>query len=164
MSELIKYVQIHTVRGECQCGRCIDKGNASDPEGHTVNMTFFKVGLKGDPDKEALLALIKAHRPSFGDAMDLFDGKEHNYIEIGGWIGDQGLAITFMGLGYLLGLWTVLTPDTMLPKLPDDLKMSLAQRGLCAIQTSTNWITGSDLIGLTGETGGDPIGRPARQE
>jgi hypothetical protein len=33
-----------------------------------------------------------------------------SYIEIGGWIGDQTLALQFMALGELHGLWQVMTP------------------------------------------------------
>lgn len=33
-----------------------------------------------------------------------------SYIELGAWIGDQGLALSLMGLGKILGLWEVITP------------------------------------------------------
>lgn len=36
-----------------------------------------------------------------------------SYIELGAWIGDQGLALALMGLGERLGLWSVVTPDTL---------------------------------------------------
>ena len=70
----------------------------------------------------------------FGD-MDPFDGQEHSYIEVGGWIGDQGQALTLMGLGAVLGLWKVMTPK-MLPGLPDDLMQMMAGRGMVSIMPS----------------------------
>lgn len=36
-----------------------------------------------------------------------------SYIELGAWIGDQGLALCLMGLGEILGLWTVVTPRSL---------------------------------------------------
>lgn len=36
-----------------------------------------------------------------------------SYIELGGWIGDQELALSLMGLGASLGLWNVVTPRTL---------------------------------------------------
>ena len=52
--------------------------------------------------------------------VDLFDGAEHGYMELGGWLGDQGLALTLMGLGSLLGLWRLLTPMEILWLKRDD--------------------------------------------
>jgi len=36
-----------------------------------------------------------------------------SYIELGAWIGDQGRAIKLIGLGGALGLWDVITPQTL---------------------------------------------------
>lgn len=135
MNALADYIIAHTVRGECQCGRRIDKGNAPDPTGHTADLYFFKVALKDNPDAETLRKLALAHRSEgrYVEQVNPFDGKEHNYIALGGWIGDQGLALQFMGLCTLLGMCELLTPN-ILP-IPDDLKERMAGMGLIAIQT-----------------------------
>jgi len=137
MTDLIEYIRNHTIRGACTCGKCIDAPNDPkqyQPDGHTADVQFFKVALKNNPDKEVLLQLIKNHNGEFND-INIFDGNEHNYIEIGGWIGDQGDALLLMGLGKLLGIWKLLTPASMLGDLiSDDLKMQMAGGGMVSIQ------------------------------
>lgn len=118
MESLIDYVLKHTERGECNCGQCLDRGDKPDPVGHTVDLGFFKVAAKDNPDKETFLELTQKHRGEFGDC-DPMDGGEHNYMELGGWIGDQGIAMQYMGLGVLLGVFNLLSP-AMLGLTPDD--------------------------------------------
>jgi len=135
---LNEYVRKHVERGECQCGKCADappNPESKQPVGHTVDLTFCKVKLKGEPRAEELRELIKAHNGAFGE-LDLFDKKEHNYLEIGAWLGDQGCAIMLIGMGHLLGLWHALSPDTMLPFLPQDTKMEMAENGMVCLQSS----------------------------
>jgi hypothetical protein len=136
MNDLIDYVLLHTERGACQCGKCIDappNPESHQPSGHTADLIFFKVCAKGNPDPEKLRQLIKAHRMAFGPC-DLFDGQEHSYLQVGGWIGDQGLALQLMGLGSILGMWRLMTPRNMIPGISDDLAMLMAQNGLVSIQ------------------------------
>lgn len=140
MNDLITYVRQHVERGACQCGQCIDappNPEQQQPTGHTADLIFFKVCAKDNPDKEELRSAIKAHRGRYGyPLLDLFDGKEHSYLEIGGWIGDQGLAMMLMGLGSLLNLWQLLTPKTVLgSEISDDTAMRMAQSGLITIQS-----------------------------
>lgn len=142
MSILSKYIVGHCIRGACTCGRCIDAPpDAKDlqPNGHTVDLQFFKVAMKGDPldvDKEIikdeLINLIKEHKGDFCD-IDLFDGKEHNFIEIGGWIGDQGLALMLIGMGELIGIWKVATPNRIAPDFSEETRTMLAQAGYISI-------------------------------
>ena len=97
-------------------------------------MFFFKV-CNHNAKVEYLKPLIAAHKGEYGD-VDLFDGKEHNYMEIGAWIGDQSTALMLMGMGKLLGMWELLTPN-MLGFSPDDsFGMFLARSGMIAIQAS----------------------------
>jgi len=141
LSELTDFVNKHAIRGACTCDLCIDAPNDPEqrqPVGHTVNVHFFKVALK-DPNAniEALATelkdLIKRHKGEFNDET-LLDGKEHSYIHVGGYIGDQGNALTLMGLGELLNLWNVLTPHKMLGDLIDDeLSNKLAGMGMISI-------------------------------
>ena len=137
MSDLIKYIREHIVRGTCTCGKCIDAGKNPEkhqPIGHTADVQFFKVALKNNPDKNKLKKLIEKNNGVFDNELNLFDGDEHSYIEIGRWIGDQGDALLLMGLGKLLGLWNLLTPNSMLGDLVgDDLKKQMAGMGMVSI-------------------------------
>lgn len=131
-----EYVVRYTERGECQCGVCIDKGDKPDPKGHTADLMFFKVAKKDGATAEEFVRLSKEHAGEFGPC-DPFDGKEHGYMELGGWIVDQGLAMMFMGLGHLLGVFDLLTPRTMLPKkLADEMGMKLAGQGMVMVKAA----------------------------
>ena len=79
-----------------------------------ADVIFFGVNATPEADADTLTDLIKQHQGEF-NSVDLFDGIEHSYIEIGGWIGDQKAALTLIGLGSALGLWKLMTPLTMLP-------------------------------------------------
>ena len=53
---------------------------------------------------------------------------------VGGWIGDQSLALRLMAMGYHLGLWQLLTPSLILPDGTDDaLKKEMAGMGMISI-------------------------------
>ena len=134
MDDLREYVAEHTVRGECNCGRCVDRSDAPDPTGHTVDMVFFKVAVKGSPDTEEFKRLSKSLTGDFTDC-DPFDGHEHNFMELGGWIGDQGLAMQYMALGVLLGIFKLLSPKTMLG-MDGELAVGLASNGLLAVMAT----------------------------
>jgi hypothetical protein len=134
MSDLIKYVTDHTERGECKCGQCIDVGNKPDPKGHVADLMFFKVSKKGGATADEFKRLTKEHRGEF-NKCDPFDGKEHSFIELGGWIGDQALAMQYMGLGTLLEVFDLLTPKTVLPPgIPDELMMEMAGSGMVTVK------------------------------
>ena len=131
MKALQQFIEAHAQRGTCRCGRCCDHQD-QQPNGHTVDLVFFEVSATNDPDAEQLRELITESRQgSFGE-LNPFDGAEHSYIEVGAWVGDQGLALMLMGLGVLLNLWSVMTPK-MLPGLEDKMVMELAERGMVAI-------------------------------
>ena len=129
---LSDYVLAHTARGACTCGKCFDvheNPKEKQPIGHTVNLTFFQVTSKGG-DKDEFLALVKQEYPGW------LDGKEHCYIHVGYDMGDQGIALMTIGLGHLLGAWKALTPDTIMPFLPEDLKQQMAGQGMVSLQYS----------------------------
>lgn len=138
---LTEYVAAHVLRGECQCGKCADRiANPEEhqPTGHTADMMFFKVALKPDKagkdaDIETFKRLTREQRGEWGDVIVL-DGQEHNYMELGGWIGDQGLAMMYMGMGALLGVFTLLTPRTLLGSvINDETAMMMAGQGMIAV-------------------------------
>ncbi len=150
MSKLVEFVKNNSVRGACTCGKCfaiaqdgslvkVKDPEKHQPDGHTSDMYFFKVSIGEGPEKEKfemakkLRELIDGHKGVFNE-VDLFDGNEHGFIEIGGWIGDQGLALQLMGMGALLDLWVVMTPETVMPSLPKDLKKMMAESGMLTIK------------------------------
>jgi hypothetical protein len=140
--KLVQYIQTYSQRGPCQCGQCVvltPDGFAPAsiipevPKDHTADLVFFKVHQRNGASAADLKVAILAHAGEYED-VNLFDHQEHSYLEIGGFVGDQGLAMQLMGLGALLGLWKLLTPYTVLGKnLDPDRAMSLAQAGLVTI-------------------------------
>lgn len=131
---LNRYVIEHTERGECRCGQCCDRGEAPDPTGHTVDMVFFPVSARGGPTREEFERLTRVHRGEFA-GCDPLDGAEHSYVELGGWLGDQGAALRYMGLGVLLGAFRLLSPRAMLGDAVDEgTAMMMAQAGLLSVQ------------------------------
>ena len=93
-----------------------------------VNLTFFGVRKKENaPVKEfkRLAAPIKK--------MLEEPNREISYIELGGILGDQEIALRTMGLGHILGEWRVLSPDTMLPGLDITTKLNMAGMGMVSI-------------------------------
>ncbi len=134
---LADYVSKHADRGTCRCGKCIDHpGTDKQPEGHTADVVFFEVSSRGADCDQLKQLVIDAKQGCYGD-VDVFDGKEHGYMELGGWIGDQGLALMLMGLGKVLGLWQLLTPK-MLPGISPELVQQLAGSGMITIQAPTS--------------------------
>lgn len=98
------------------------------PKGE-VDCVFFKVDIVDGCDKEALLLLIKTIGKSGNHTsdLDILDGEVHSYIEVGAWIGDQGYAMRFMALGYELGLFKFLGPESFSGKgvsLPEIKKLA----------------------------------------
>lgn len=134
MSDLVKYVREHAISGTCRCGKCIDAGEDSQPEGHTADLIFFQVANNGATAEELKSLIIDAESGEFCD-VTVFDGAEHGFIELGAWLGDQGLALMLMGLGTVLGLWKLLTPKTVIGNtLPEETVMLMACNGLVTIQ------------------------------
>lgn len=144
--DVADFVMKHSERGTCRCGRCADHpGGDSQPTVHTFDMVFFEVCAANDPSADEFRSLITASTEGDFCRLDPWDGQEHSYMEVGGWIGDQGLAMQFMALGHLLGLWKVFTPR-MLPGIPDDLAMQMAGSGLLSIMPLPTHAMASDGI------------------
>jgi len=136
MKELHEFVAAWSQVGSCRCGRCMDAPEvAVVPPGHTVNMIFFDVALIDKPSKEKFIELTKANKTGSFNSVDMFDGHEHNYMELGGWIGDQGAALQYMGMGVLLDVFDLMSPITMLGLDKDNpLVKQGAERGFLSIK------------------------------
>jgi hypothetical protein len=132
MTLLSKYIYDHTERGECQCGQCADKGDKPDPTGHTIDMVFFKVAKVGTPTLEEFRKLSKESERGEFCNVNPFDGQEHSYLELGGWLGDQGLAMLYMALGTSLGAFDLLSPAML--GLDGAMAIQMAQAGLLSIK------------------------------
>ena len=130
------FVDQYSKRGACTCGKCFDappNPEEHQPKGHTVDMEFFKVALNLNGDTveevtEKLQQIVSEDYPQW------LDGTEHGYMEIGGDIGDQGKALCLMGIGNLLGIWELLTPSSLLPDMPEDLRKMMAGQGMISIK------------------------------
>lgn len=106
MSELTEYIAKIARRGQCQCGKCADYRKDLDrpaPE-HSANVHFFWVSQEGG-DGSHLRALLEQHYPNL---ERLKDGP--SYIEMGGDLDSQELALMLIGVGNVLGLWQAITP------------------------------------------------------
>lgn len=104
----------------------------TDP--NATNVVFFSVLANLEADAPTLRALIAGHVGEFGD-VDVFDGKDHSYIELGGWLGDQGAALDLIGLGTQLKLWTLLSPRTVFKDaMTDELEQQMAGSGYISLQ------------------------------
>ncbi len=129
MNKLYQFVEEYGIRGDCECGQCVDQSaNPTQPEGHAVDITFFKVAVRPGASGEVLRRLVLEEAPTY------LDGKEHNYLEVGGDIGDQGAALMLIGMGHLLGLWKALSPATLMSFMPRAFQMEVAGMGGVSLQ------------------------------
>lgn len=129
---LAEYVMENAVRGDCRCGQCVDgppPGMGQQPTGHTADVVFFRVAAKPGASAETLKALVKVEQPGY------LDGVEHSYIQVGADLGNQGVGLMLIGLGAVLGVWSILSVDSIMPGAPDELRMALAGRGLVCLMS-----------------------------
>ena len=96
-----------------------------------ADLVFFTVSATGDPSPDELRRLISESKHGAHCDVDPLDGAEHNYLELGGWLDDQGMALMLMGLGSILGLWKLFTPRML--GLPEDLVQRMAGGGMVSI-------------------------------
>lgn len=80
---------------------------------------FFSIRLREGSDLTAVKlknAIVRAETGVGDFVMSLPDFLSQegapgpSYTQLGVWLGDQGIALAFMGLGEVLGLWKVITP------------------------------------------------------
>ncbi|MEO8299948.1 MAG: hypothetical protein ABI574_19320 [Burkholderiales bacterium] len=101
-----------------------------------ADVIFFGVRKGPEANADALKAAMKGHKGEFCD-VDPLDGREHSYLELGGWVGDQGAALELIGLGAALGAWKLRTPKTMLGDLcPPEMVQQMAGMGMVSMQAA----------------------------
>lgn len=110
-SEIVKLGEL-IVANAVQVG----KGSLEVPD--AVDVGFFNIVLNPDGDITALKlknAIIRAEKGAHLDITveDLLNEGGVSYTYLGGWLGDQGLALAFIGLGAALELWDVLLPTSV---------------------------------------------------
>ena len=120
MTDLLHFVQAHA--------------EVVGPEAASAaDVFFFKVQAKGNPSPAILRGLITAHTGEFV-AVDMWDFKEHSYLELGAWLGGQRDALLLMGLGAQMGLWQLLTPKSVLGEMvTPEFAAELAGRGMVTV-------------------------------
>lgn len=110
----------------------------ADAEG-IIDVGFFGVVPQiedGETEslKEKFMRLVAESHAGAFSTLNPFDGKDHGYIEVGGWIGDQEMAMRFMALAEHFGEVTVLTPKKVLgDKIDAAMEDQLMGQGLIAI-------------------------------
>lgn len=129
-----EYISTRTERGACKCGKCIDAtpGNPQ-PEGHAVDMVFFKVAPRGDTNPEEFKRITRETKGEFSE-FDPLDGRAYSYTDIGAWIGDQSAAMRYMALGSMLGVFTLITPMTMGAPTDSEEAKQMAGNGFLLIE------------------------------
>ena len=106
------------------------------PEDGDADVIFFGVRKGTGATPDGLKDAMVAHTGTFCN-VNPFDGEEHSYIELGAWVGDQGMALSLIGLGAALGVWKLLTPKTVLGDMcPPGMAQQLAGMGMVSMQAS----------------------------
>ena len=75
-----------------------------------VDVHFIKIGVdkeKAESRKDELISALD--KANFVDRLRLGP----SYIEVGVYLGDQGAALQLFGLGKVLGLWEIITPESI---------------------------------------------------
>ena len=84
--------------------------SAIPPTARVVDVHFIQIAVHLEAAglvKDDLVALLR----TYPEPERLARGP--SYIEVGGWLGDQGAALQLFALGEALGLWTVITPERL---------------------------------------------------
>ena len=117
MQELINYIKNHTERTKSIDANTVKEGKSAvvytldsvTTEKITnkpvSDVHFFKVATINSPSKNEFTDLIIKHYPNL---KRLESGP--SYIEIGAELGSQEIALLFLALGELLGIWSVIIP------------------------------------------------------
>jgi hypothetical protein len=75
-----------------------------------VDVHFMVVGVDKEKAKQVKPELVEILK-TYPDQPRFMQGL--SYIEVGGEIGDQGMALRLFALGKSLGLWDIITPESL---------------------------------------------------
>ncbi|MDB2682884.1 hypothetical protein N9Z27_01360 [Alphaproteobacteria bacterium] len=134
IQDLFKFVTENTVG--------IEKDDPSFDDSDPRDVGFFKVAKRGEGTKEELIELVRnSEQGMFGVNVNPYDGRGHNYMELGGWIGDQEMAMRFMGLSAHFGLTNLITPRSSFgDKISEEQEQRYLGNGFLHIQSSPEQI------------------------
>lgn len=114
LMRLVNYINTYAVAGPCLCRKCLDARGEIREEGPNNKkgyVVFFDVTLKEGADAEVLRRLISECSHGAMSYLKLLDGEEHSFPEAAVWLGDAPLMLVLFGMGQLLGLWELNTPE-----------------------------------------------------
>ena len=94
----------------------------------SVDLTLIKIAVRNSPSKDDFEKMVIEQYPHW------LNNEEYSYLQIGGELGDQHLALLVIGLGHLLGLWQALSPDIVTPDLSQEIKYQMAGMGLVTLK------------------------------
>jgi len=122
MNELAQYVRDNTSTVPAGTGN------------NAVNVVFFDVEVSEKANRDTLRDLVNKHQGVHNDVA-MFDSNEHSYIELGGWVGDQGIALALIGMGAHFELWKLLSPYSVLgDAVTPEQALQMAGMGLMSMQ------------------------------
>lgn len=107
LTELIEYVLAHTRQAP---------GDAEGDAIHDVH--FMRIATdEATTDPAPLVSLLERCLTERAGEFGQFDRDRlsggPSYIELGGWVGDQGVAFQLMACGEAAGLWGIITPKKL---------------------------------------------------
>lgn len=85
-------------------------GDDETPPENTMDLIFWRVVPAGGAAR-TLVQLIREHK-AVNSPCNLFDGQWHNHIDIGGFVGHDGLALAMMALGASLDVFELEVPES----------------------------------------------------
>jgi len=100
-----------------------------------IDVHFFQVAIDERLDHDRFNDLLEAAMDSPGEFNTINTARMAtgpSYIELGAWIGDQGLALRTMAAGQAVGRWDVITP-ARLGITDEQLAADMAGRGLVMV-------------------------------
>lgn len=103
-----------------------------------VDLVFFVAGVD--------LEKARDHRPQIEGLLAAYPEPARlaggpSYIELGGALGDQGMALCLMAMGKALGLWDIITPATV--GMEGDEAQQMAGNGFIMV---TGWSPATEVV------------------
>ena len=98
--------------------RMIARNDTSHDDKDPQDIVFGKIVYIGKGTVEEFTKLVQESTQGyFGTELNPFDDQLHDYTELGAWLGDQGLALSFMGLAAHFKKANIVTAKTMFKHL-----------------------------------------------